>query len=246
MDLDSKQLLLFTGGLDVKPLDISDVLPRHPTKKYKTRDESTIDLIVVHCTDRDWSVQQVAEYDTSGSLTYIRKCDGQKITDHNHINAKGIPGITYHDCIGENQLWHTLPYTESSYHAGGYNSRSVAIAMLYRTTNPETNRGEFAPPEGMVKLTQCHAAELCLKFGLTPDKVKGHRELKGTGWDWIKGRKRLLKSCPGMHVDMDLMRSNIAKYMQIKLQIGRFYSGAIDGVFGAKSIAALEKYTSNV
>ncbi len=72
-------------------------------------------------------------------------------------------------------------------------------------------------PDLMLKNAQCHIGDLCLKYGLTPDKVKGHRELKGTGWEMIRGRKRLLKTCPGMSVDLHKLRTNIAKYMQIKL-----------------------------
>jgi hypothetical protein len=239
MDPDSnKQLKYLTGGLSVIPIDLSGTLLRSSSKTYKTRSESKIDMIV----DRDWSVEQLAEYDVKGSLTYTRKIDGKEITDINHINKKGLPGITYHDCIGPNNIWHTLPYGESSYHAAGYNGRSVAIAMLYRTTNPDTNRAEYAPNQGIFKLTQCHAAELCFKFGLAPDRIVGHRELKGTGWDWIRGRKRLLKSCPGPHVNMDLLRKNAALYMQVRLKTNGYYSGAIDGDFGPLSRAALELY----
>lgn len=245
MDPDSKlsvQLSILNGGANMEPTDIVNELPRHASKKYRTRSESKIDMVVVHCTDRDWTVQQLAEYDTAGSLTYERKVDGKLITDINHINSAGIPGITYHDCIEESAIYHTLPYVESSYHAGGYNSRSVAIAMLYRTTNPKTSRSEYKPPDGMVKLTQCHAAELCLRFGLAPDRVFGHRELRGTGWDWIRGRKRLLKSCPGIKVNMITMRYNIAMYMQIKLKMSGVYDGKLDGDFGKRSKAALNKY----
>lgn len=232
----------YTGGLDVKPTNLTGTLERHPKKKYKTRRESRIDMVVVHCTDRDWSIEELVEYDVKGKLIYERKRDKKIIVDTNHINSNGLPGITYHDCVTEDSVLHTLPYIESSYHAGGYNSRSVAIAMIYRTTNPETRRAEYAPPEGMVKLTQCHAAELCLRFGLNPSRIFGHRELKGTGWDWIRGRKRLLKSCPGPHVDLDLLRKNAALYMQVKLYLKGHYTGEIDGLFGKKSMAALEKW----
>lgn len=242
MDPDSNTLLEMTGGLDVKPIDLSRELPRHPSKRYKTRDESKIDMVVLHCTDRDWSTQQVAEYDVTGKLTYVRKVDGQEITDINHIDETGLPGLTYHDTVGESKVEHSLPYVEVSYHAAGYNTRSVAIGMLYRTTNPATGKAEYSPPEGMVKLAQCHAAELCLKFGLSPDRIFGHRELKGTGWDWIRGRKRLLKTCPGPYVDMDEIRRNAAVYMQIQLKLAGCYTGAIDGLFGSRSKAALALY----
>lgn len=239
-----EELEKINGGLgsNLTPIHLVGSLPVHETKKYKTRPVSKIKNIVLHCTDRDWTVQQLAEYDVVGKLTYERKIDGATITDINHISKTGLPAITYHDVISDNAIYHTLSYTESSYHAAGYNSTSVAVAMLYRVTNPADNKDTFIPSERMVKLTQCKVAELCLMFGLTPDKIQGHRELKGTGWDIIRGRKRLLKTCPGMSVNLNSIRLNAAKYMQVKMKLAGIYNGAIDGIFGRHSITALELY----
>ena len=245
MEVDLESLLkTLTGGLEpnLTPIDLIGTLPVHHTKVYRTRPVSKIKRIIVHCTDRDWTVHQVAEYDVLGKLTYTRKVDGELITDVNHISDTGLPGITYHDSISENTIYRTLPYNESSYHAAGYNSTSIAVAMLYRVTDPATGQDTFAPTDRMLKLTQCRVAELCLLFGLTPDKIQGHRELKGTGWAFIRGRKRLLKTCPGMQVDLDLMRFNAAKYMQIHMKLASTYNGDIDGLFGKRSIAALQLY----
>jgi hypothetical protein len=245
MDPDSR-ITSLCGGEDLRPTDVVGKLPRHPKKKYKIRDESLIDMIVLHCTDRNWTIQQLAEYDVEGELTYDLKIPHKgfpwTVTEKNHISRSGLPAITYHDCIKENKIYHTLPYDEVSWHASGYNTRSLAVAMMYRTTNPGTNRAEYAPRESMLKLTQCHLAELCLRFRLAPNRIFGHRELKGTGWDWIRGRKRLLKSCPGPHVDLDLIRTNATKYMQIHLALIQLYIGKIDGQWGPKSQTALNMY----
>lgn len=239
MDLDS-QLIQLSGGLKLLPVDMLAKLFKHPKKKYPTR--TKIDMIVVHCTDRDWTIDQLNEYDVLGKLTYIRPFDGQKVTEVNHISKDGVPQITYHYCITNDTIYHTLEENKASYHAAGYNKSSLAVSMVYRTTNPVTNQAEFKPPENMIKLTQCHVAELCLRLGLTPDKVFGHRELEGTGWNWIKGRKRLLKTCPGPFVDLDLMRLNIAKYMQVKMKLAGCYPGKVDGLFGPQSNAAFKLY----
>ena len=78
-----------------------------------------------------------------------------------------------------------------------------------------------------------------------PDSVVGHRELKGTGWVLFKGSKKLRKTCPGIHVDLDLLRTNVSKYMQIVLGINDFYHGSIDGIFGPNSNKALTLYKTS-
>lgn len=240
MDSDpSRQLELLCGGQDVKTTDLSRSLPRHPSgKSYKTRDLSKINKIVVHCTDRDWTLVRLAMYD----ITPYYIVDGKKV--YNHIDPTGLPAITYHDVImKDGKPYHTLPYNEVSYHAGGYNTGSIAVALMYRVTDHVTGKDTFAPTDKAIKTLQCHLGKLCLQFGLTPDRVFGHRELKGTGWFFnSQGSKRLRKTCPGMQVDLDLLRTHVAKYMQLVLLMKGFYKGRIDGDFGKKSRAALALY----
>lgn len=233
----------------MKPIDLTKNLARHSDKRYKVRkNESAIKKIVVHTTDRNWTIDQLVEYDVEGSLTYLEPITQKLITDTNRISKGGLPAITYHDVIMPNGLiYHTLPYREISWHAGGYNNTSIAVALMYRCTDPTTKQPEYGPPEVMIKSLQCHCGDLCLKFGLTPDKVVGHRELKGTGWIPGKfGSKRLRKTCPGPLVNLDELRLNISKYIQVKLQMTGEYTGDIDGQFGDRSIAAFKRYKKNV
>lgn len=217
-----------TGGLDVRPVDISKELPKHPIKKYKRRLLSKINKIVVHTTDRDWSILELAEYDIKP----------------NHISSDGCPAITYHDVIMSNAaVFHTLSYDQVSHHAGGYNTGSVAVTLMYRCTSAMTDKDTYAPTDIALKALKCHCGKLCLKFGLTPDRVFGHRELKGTGWFLNKwGSKLLRKTCPGKKVDLDKLREGVAEYMQIFLKLEGFYQGEIDSDFGKDSIKALKKY----
>lgn len=211
----------------MRPVDISRELPRHPTKYYKTRSLSRVNKIVVHTTDRDWSILQLAQYDIGP----------------NHISDTGCPAITYHDVVMKNgTVFHTLPYKEVSHHAGGYNTGSVAVALMYKCTN-EGSKIQNHPTVNAMKALISHCGKMCLKFGLTPDRIFGHRELKGTGWFLDKyGSKRLRKSCPGRFVDLDKLRKAVAEYMQIYLRIQGFYKDKIDGNFGKNSRAALQAF----
>lgn len=232
---------LSEGGL-MKAVDLTNSLWRHPFKKYNKRKLSQIDKIVVHCTDRDWTIIQLNHYDVDGFLKYE---DGT--IEINHVSASGLPAITYHDVIlMDGKLYHTLPYEEVSWHAGGYNTGSIAVALMYRVTDSKTNEDTFAPTSMSLQTLQTYLGKLCLQLGLTPDRVMGHRELFGTGWFHnSQGSKRLRKTCPGLKVDLDLLRINVATYMQLVLKMKGFYSGEIDGDFGPKSKAAMKLFTNN-
>ena len=211
----------------VKPLDIAGQLDRHPTKKYKKRTFQQVNKIVVHCTDRDWKIEELVTFDLAP----------------NHVSKDGCAAITYHDVVmKDGTVYHTLPYTEISTHAGGYNTNSVAITLMYRVCNPDTGRDTYSPTHKALKALQGHCGRLCLQFGLTPDRIFAHRELKGTGWFFLKGHKRLRKTCPGLQVHMKIVRDEAAKYMQLVLKTQGFYAGKIDGRFGKISKSALAKY----
>lgn len=216
------------GGGESMPnvYDISGVLPRHKTKKHKTRTPKSFKRIVVHTTDWVVTPKKLAAYDIAP----------------NHISDTGCPAITYHELVEpDGKIWHTLPFTEISWHAGNWNSGSLAIALVYKCTR-EGTRDQNAPTENALKALQTRCGDLCLKYGILPKNVVGHRELFGTGWFWKKGSKRLRKSCPGKRVDLDQLRFNISLYVQIHLKIAKLYDGKLDGKIGKKSQKALKEY----
>lgn len=237
----------------MKPIDLSKELRRHPTKQYKVRkDLAGIKRIVIHTSDRNWTIDQLVKYDVDGQLTYWQELEvlpdgsvnAEERTEVNQISATGLPAVTYHDIImSDGTIYHTLPYREISWHAGGYNTASLAVALMYGCTDPITKRDTYGPTAKALKSLQCHLGVLCLDLGLTPDKIVGHRELQGTGWFLnSQGSKRLRKTCPGMQVNLDELRANIAKYMQVQLKLAGIYTGEVDGLFGKRSIAALSRY----
>ncbi len=217
------------------PLDISSELPRQKDNSYKRRARSAIKRIVIHTTDWVTTPEKVAAYDIRPFTIY----KGKKIW--NHISKKGCPAITYHEMCSSTQLWKTLDWEEISWHVGNWNGGSLGIAMNYKCTMPGS-KAQKAPPPDMVKIVQTRCGDICLELGLTPDKVVGHRELFGTGWSWEKGSKRLRKSCPGLQVNLNHMRWNVAAYMQIKMKMEGVYDGPIDGDFGRKSKEGLVIY----
>lgn len=224
-----EQLELFKEGFgNVKPINVVDQLPRHPTKRHDLRLHSKIKRIVVHTTDWIVTPKDLATYDIGP----------------NHISSSGCPGITYHEMITDKGIiYQTLPWAEISWHVGMWNPGSLGIALVYRVSNSD-GKDTYAPTTYSLLALQTRCGDICLELGLTPNKVVGHRELKGTGWFWGNGSRRLRKTCPGLQVDLNLLRTNIAKYMQCKLMMAGLYMAAIDGDFGKKSRAALKGYNN--
>ena len=222
----------------MKIIDLSNSLPVHPTKKYKLRNLSDIKRVVVHTVNREWTPVRLATYD----ITPYYVVGGRKI--YNHISKSGCPAITYAELfMPDGTIYHTLPWEEISYHVGVWNNSSLGVALMYRCTDGE-GVDTYAPTKEALQALFKRVGGICLILGLTPDKVVGHRELRGTGWFWFKGSRRFRKLCPGLQVNMDEVRIGVAKYMQLVLKIDKFYRGSIDGIFGAKSKKALEEYSN--
>jgi len=211
-----------------EPIDLRNNLPRHSTKRYKIRSISKIKRIVIHTTDWATTPKVIAEYDIKP----------------NHISDTGCAAITYHEMIGTiGELYQTLPYEEVSWHVGMWNTGSLGIALSYRCSDKQ-GKDMYAPKRPLLHALEVRCGEICLNLGLTPDKVVGHRELKGTGWFMSKGSKKLRKTCPGIRVDLDRVRRNIGRYMQIILGTHGFYTGQVDGLFGSQSKKAFSLYLS--
>ena len=206
--------------------DISDTLPRNPDKKHDLRSLSDIVRIVLHTTDWDTQPKRIAEYDCG----------------KNHISDTGCPAITYSEIIMKDGIvYRTLPYEEISWHVGPWNKGSLALALMFRVCDSK-GIDTFAPTEESLKAAISRCGELCLELGIAPDNVVGHRELEFTGWTWSKGSKVRRKTCPGMQIDLDLFRTRVAAYIQVKMATRGLYNGDIDGDFGPASKAAMAEW----
>ena len=205
----------------MKPKDISGDLPRHSKKKPSTRRLREIKWIVLHNTDdNNPTPNGLALYDIGP----------------NHISQTGCPSITYNELImSDGTPYLTLYYDEIGWHCGAWNRDAIGIAMNYKSSN-DKGEDEFGPPEKCLKAAIERCGELCLYFCFSPSKIYGHRELPlvATG-----------KTCPGLQVNLDTFRTEVAKYMQIVLEEKGLYDGGIDGIFGPLSEYALTQYPRN-
>lgn len=206
-------------------VDLRDKLPRHPTRRWSKRKK--IKWLVIHCTASD-------NQDPFETNAY-------HISKGNHISAKGCPRIVYHDYITKTGvIFHCNDYSDWTWHAGWVNRWAASITMAYRGQD-----GGF-PPIEQYEATLRHATKLCMYLNLTPDKIKGHREISGF-WTWLgKGSKKYKTVCPGMAIHLDGLRTQVAIRMQRLLAAEGLYKGEIDGLFGKLSKSALSLYHQNL
>lgn len=206
----------------MKKIDIRDQLPRHATRKWKRRDKVT--HIVVHTTaSNNQDVFKTARY---------------HIDPSNHISKGGCPGIVYHDIITKaGEIYHCNDYQDWTWHAGGYNRFSIGVGMAFKG-----QVDSISPTPAQYDALLKHLVILCLYLKILPKNVIGHREVPGMYTIIGKGSKRYKKTCPGMSVDLDVLRREVTMRLQRRLAAENLYFDKIDGIFGPLSRAALNKF----
>lgn len=208
-------------------IDLTKKLARHPSRKYALRRARDIKGLVLHCTDNNWGVEELAQRDITPG-------------PQNPVSPRGCPECTYHYYVDyDGKIYHTVNDNKVTWHAAGYNTKTLSMVIRYTVTgNPNP------PPEAQLKAAYRQLARLALKYRITPDSLhlRGHRELKGTGYIVRAGHKRLKKTCPGLLINLDNMRVKIGRTMQKIMKNELYYDGEIDGIFGPRSLAALSGY----
>lgn len=134
--------------------DITDNLPRHPTKRYRQRALDTITHAVVHhSATAGGTPEAFARY---------------------HVRDLGWPGIGYHYVIDrKGQVYKCHPATVVSYHASGANSHSVGVCLV---GNLDVQRPTQSQMSALAELLR----ELVGAYQIPAANVIGHRDVPGT------------------------------------------------------------------
>lgn len=95
----------------MKIYNITEELPYHPVKRYRSRGVEKITQIVVHHTASD--VQDPEQYAKF------------------HVDVRGWPGIAYHFMIrNDGRVYQTNDINTLSYHAAGHNTKSIGVCLM--------------------------------------------------------------------------------------------------------------------
>lgn len=149
--------------------NLTAILPKHATARYGTRTLAAIKTIAIHHSAASGAIppQNVAAY---------------------HVSI-GWPGIGYHFYITDDGVIYQCHGLETvSYHVGTANPSAVGICVAGRFMDDA-----LPTAKQMASLSQL-LAYLLYKLGLSPDQIKGHKELPDTqtacpGSDWLEGKR---------------------------------------------------------
>jgi hypothetical protein len=183
----------------------------NPKQKILTRNASTsIKRLVFHCADEEkWSPDRLSQF---------------------FVTERGFPICAYHYYITPEAIFHMVGENVITYHAAPYNSDSVAFSIAFFASRDEKLNVAVNPKliENATKI----ATFLCLKYRILPidGSLVGHRELFGTGWFKDNQDHHVLrKTCPGLTIDLDHFRYQVARECQ------RILGVTVDGIIGPKS-----------
>lgn len=133
--------------------NITDELPRHKSKHYRTRSLGQIDTLVIHhsATPDTITARSIANY---------------------HVTTKDWPGIGYHFVItSDGEILQTNTLETASYHAGGSNNYSIGICLI-------GNFMDEPPPPQQINAATALIAYLRTQMG--PLSLQPHRKLNQT------------------------------------------------------------------
>ncbi len=140
-------------------------LPRHASARYSRRSLADIRHLIIHHTGVPASV-------------------GAEIIAGYHVTDLNWPGIGYHFVIDpEGRIAQTNALTTVANHARQYNLSGVGIAL-------QGNFEQATPTAAQLDATALVCAWLERELGLSPDCIKGHRELVAVtcpGDLWLQG-----------------------------------------------------------
>lgn len=206
-----------------KLIDIRKTIPKHKTRTWKKR--TSADTIVVHTTgSSNQDPNKTALYHVTPSK-------------NNHISKLGCAGLCYSDFITKNgTVFHCNNYDDITWHAGFYNTRSVSVVLAF------PGQTDAIPDQIMMNVLEQHLVVLCLYLKILPKRVIGHREVPGMYTILGNGSKKYKKVCPGMQINLDILRNAVTCRLQRRLSSEGLYTAKIDGLFGSKSILALNNF----
>jgi len=89
-------------------IDITEQLTRHKNRTYDVRRPQDITAIVIHHTVTTAPIENIAK---------------------SHVNNDGWPGIGYHLIISNDRVYQVNDLNAASYHAKGWNDKSIGISI---------------------------------------------------------------------------------------------------------------------
>lgn len=207
-------------------INLINVLPWHPERRWSIREPSKINKIIVHQELAEGSVESVNKYHISS----------------NHISDRGCPHFCYHYGIRTNgQTIQANDLTNVVWHTGGVNESSVGVMLEGNFKGPGHDLGREKPSEEQMQSLTKLVERLIEMLSLTKQDVFGHYHFGKRACpgyfvsEWIenlRGQMIASEAIPEMSIEV----------LQTRLNKLGYDSGTVDGIIGRKTAEAIRKF----
>ncbi|UCD37375.1 MAG: N-acetylmuramoyl-L-alanine amidase [Fidelibacterota bacterium] len=219
-------------------MDIVNVvkkLPWHEARRWRTRDLSAIDKIIVHQELSDGTVEAVNNYHITPG-------------NNNHVSKKGAPHFCYHFGIRmarpegppDGEIIQANELTHITWHTGGQNRVGVGIMLEGNFKGMGHDLGHEKPSKAQIDSLNWLAGHLIDLLDLTNQDLYGHYHFGKpacpgsyvTGWiEEYRGR-----TLPGANTKIAVIS---IKDLQKQLKRLGYAVGKVDGIIGPRTTGAI-------
>jgi N-acetyl-anhydromuramyl-L-alanine amidase AmpD len=204
----------------------------HPTRRWRVRQLSEIDRIIIHQELADSSIEKVNAYHISP----------------NHISAKGCPRICYHYGIRKNgEIVQMNELSSVVWHTKGQNANAIGIMLVGNFAGLGHNTATSEPGKEQLEALAYLSNYLLKAFDFSSQNLYGHYHFGKPACpgyvvsDWIENKRdNILKQQPE-YKDVE----KTVKEIQKRLSSLDYDLGKVDGIQGIKTISAIRNFQSD-
>jgi len=224
-------------------VDLTSVLPWHPTQRWGQRSLRVIRSIIVHQALADGTIEAINDYHITPN-------------QHNHLSARGAPHFAYHYGIRkahndggggpEGQIVQTNTLADVSWHTRGQNRTSVGIVLEGNFKGPghKLTGLDEGPSDKQMSSLDWLVEHLRMILHLDPQDLFGHYHF---------GKR----ACPGFAISAWIEKYRLQRIGVTSNQVGEIESvqelqealvilgydpGEIDGLMGPRTARAIRAF----
>ena len=203
-------------------------LPWHPSRRWSTRDLSTINKIIIHQELGESNIEAV-------NLYHIRP---------NHISHKGCPHFCYHygieetgDIIQANEL------SQICWHTKGQNDTGISIMLVGNFSGSGHDMAGSEPTDKQINALEFLVDYLNKVLSFSHQELYGHYHFGKPACpgykiqEWIENRRNIIEDVK----DLDKIKKT-AREIQKSLNTLGYNCGKPDGIIGVQTLSAIRSF----
>lgn len=213
-------------------IDRINQLPWHPTRRWSTRGLGAIRKIIVHQELGNGSIEQVNDY---------------HISPGNHISENGCPHFSYHYGVrksgSDGEIIQVNALNNIVWHTKGQNTASVGIMLEGFFKGPGQDLGDDGPTKSQLDSLQFLVGYLTKTLGLSNQDVYGHYHFGKPACPGTRAAEWIEHFRNGEDADIKSAVADLTiEQIQERLNKLGYECGAVDGIVGIKTLAAIRKF----